>query len=199
MNKPKPASKRQNQKQATRQKIRNSAQQLFTEQGYEATTSRQIAQQAGVALGTIFTHFKDKQAILSDILFEAIEQTVQDAFKTLNPNQHPQKQLMHLATKLYTYYANNLNLSRTLLKDNLLNPNTSTQFKQQIQHFITAINSIIQKGQTQNQINPNKNPKILAQTFMSLYFYTLMTLINEEHNLTQALEFLDAHLTELLL
>lgn len=191
-------NKRQSQKEATREKIRSCAKQLFAEQGFEATTSRQIAKQAGVALGTIFTHFKDKQAILSDILFEAIELTVQDAFRTLQPEQTVLNQLMHLATKLYTYYADNLELSRTLLKDNLFNPNTSPEFKEQIMQFITAVTNIIKTGQEIEQINPNKNPQILAQTFMSLYFFTLMSLINEENNLSEANAFLELHVGELL-
>lgn len=51
----------------TRQAIEDAAYELFLEQGYSATSMRQIANQAGIALGGIYNHFKGK-----DNIFEAI-------------------------------------------------------------------------------------------------------------------------------
>ena len=43
---------------------------LFLLQGYHGTTMRQIAKHAGVALGSLYNHFKDKDALFSAV-FEA--------------------------------------------------------------------------------------------------------------------------------
>jgi len=51
----------------TRQSIEDAAYELFLEQGYSATSMRQIAERAGIALGGIYNHFKGK-----DDIFEAI-------------------------------------------------------------------------------------------------------------------------------
>ena len=51
----------------TRLAIEDAAIELFMEQGYHATSMRQIADRAGLALGGIYNHFKGK-----DELFEAI-------------------------------------------------------------------------------------------------------------------------------
>ena len=51
----------------TRHAIEEAAYELFLEQGYSATSMRQIADQAGIALGGIYNHFKGK-----DDIFEAI-------------------------------------------------------------------------------------------------------------------------------
>jgi len=51
----------------TRQVIEDAAYELFLEQGYSATSMRQIANQAGIALGGIYNHFNGK-----DDIFEAI-------------------------------------------------------------------------------------------------------------------------------
>jgi AcrR family transcriptional regulator len=37
---------------------------LFTEQGYDATTVAQIAERAGVTKSTFFRHFPDKREVL---------------------------------------------------------------------------------------------------------------------------------------
>lgn len=59
---------------------------LFTEQGYDATTVTQIADRAGVTKSTFFRYFPDKrellvagQAGLSALLTEGIEQAPDDA------------------------------------------------------------------------------------------------------------------------
>lgn len=45
-------------------KILNAALEVFTEKGYSAATTSEIARKAGVAEGTIFRHFKTKKDIL---------------------------------------------------------------------------------------------------------------------------------------
>ena len=53
--------------EVTRQTIEDAAIELFMEQGYHATSMRQIAKRANLALGGIYNHFKSK-----DEIFEAI-------------------------------------------------------------------------------------------------------------------------------
>src|ERR1700712_4723212 len=48
-----------------RERIVLAAVDLFTEQGYDATTVAQIAQRAGIAKSTFFRHFPDKRELLA--------------------------------------------------------------------------------------------------------------------------------------
>ena len=54
----------------TRQGVIEAAYQLFLEQGYAATSMRQIAERAGLALGGIYNHFPGKEAIFSELILE---------------------------------------------------------------------------------------------------------------------------------
>lgn len=51
----------------TKSRILKAAQQLFARQGYDGTTTRDLAQVAGVAEGTLFRHFANKKAILVEV------------------------------------------------------------------------------------------------------------------------------------
>ena len=64
----------------TRLAIEEAAFELFMEQGYHATSMRQIANQAGLALGGIYNHFSNKEEIFTAILMD----------------KHPYKQILPL-------------------------------------------------------------------------------------------------------
>lgn len=53
---------------SSRQAILDAAYALFLEQGFSATSMRQIARRAGLALGGIYNHFPGKEAIFSEVL-----------------------------------------------------------------------------------------------------------------------------------
>jgi AcrR family transcriptional regulator len=58
---------RQRQAQATRSQIVAAAQELFLKYGYSCTTIEAIAEQAGVAVSTVYAVFKSKRGILRAI------------------------------------------------------------------------------------------------------------------------------------
>jgi AcrR family transcriptional regulator len=58
-------STRQQQKDATAQRLFEVAMNLFMTKGYEATTVDAITAAAGVAKGTFFVHFPSKQAVVA--------------------------------------------------------------------------------------------------------------------------------------
>ena len=51
----------------TRDRILNAARRLFASQGFDGTTTRDLAQTAGVAEGTLFRHFANKKAIFIEV------------------------------------------------------------------------------------------------------------------------------------
>jgi AcrR family transcriptional regulator len=59
-------------KSATRQRILQSARRLFADNGFDATTTRDIAHAAGIAAGTLFNYFPTKETILASLAAEAL-------------------------------------------------------------------------------------------------------------------------------
>lgn len=49
---------------ATRRKLLDAAEALFSRRGYEPTSTADVAERAGVGVGTLYHHFPDKRALL---------------------------------------------------------------------------------------------------------------------------------------
>ncbi len=58
-------------KAATRQRILAAAREMFAANGFDASTTRDIADAAGIAAGTVFNYFPTKEAILAALAFES--------------------------------------------------------------------------------------------------------------------------------
>lgn len=63
-----PDSRRERKKHETRQRLLESAWQLFQDKGYERTTVEDITEAADVAKGTFFNYFETREAMLSEII-----------------------------------------------------------------------------------------------------------------------------------
>lgn len=59
-------------KAATRERIIDAARQLFAAKGFEASTTRDIADAAGIASGTLFNYFATKEDIVAFLAAEAV-------------------------------------------------------------------------------------------------------------------------------
>ncbi|MGZ6346407.1 MAG: TetR/AcrR family transcriptional regulator [Anaerolineales bacterium] len=70
----------------THQVIIEAAYGLFLEQGYAATSMRQIADRTGLSLGGIYNHFTSKEAIFSELII----------------GRHPYKQILPILLKTRT-------------------------------------------------------------------------------------------------
>src|SRR3979411_1776310 len=69
---PKPASKRTERAAERREAIIEAALEEFVARGFAATRLDDVAQRAGVAKGTIYLHFKDKEALFQELVRTAL-------------------------------------------------------------------------------------------------------------------------------
>ncbi len=94
--------------------IRQAARQLFTTQGYEATTMRQVAALADVGFGTVSAYASDKAGLLAMVFVEDLEH-LPPLFDKITPATPLLEQLTERFTRLYRFWAKNPDLSRIVL------------------------------------------------------------------------------------
>ncbi len=73
----------------TKQEILEAALELFSVQGFEATSISQIAGAVGIRKASLYSHFENKQAILDALVQNVLEQYAQHSIFTKQPWEEP--------------------------------------------------------------------------------------------------------------
>ncbi|WP_373836348.1 TetR/AcrR family transcriptional regulator [Jeotgalibaca arthritidis] len=100
-------------KKTTRQNILDISSELFMDKGFQATSTRQIAERAGITQPNLYYHFKTKEAIyiavledLSKVVREQLELIIQE------DNQLLEEKLLHVIHFLKEKHPVNLFIMR---------------------------------------------------------------------------------------
>ena len=171
---PKTGRRKQNKKRTLRF-IEQTAAELFSEQGYDATSTRQIAERAGIGTGTFFNYFAEKKSLLIRLMGTRLNAVLLDALATL-PDSSIEDQLVHLFTKLHQCYEQDRRLSRAFIKEWLfLSANPNVRDTDGAFMIVQAIAELITEAQTRGQVDSETVPLRLAQQIFSAHYFTLVT------------------------
>ncbi|MBU47119.1 MAG: TetR family transcriptional regulator [Deltaproteobacteria bacterium] len=174
------AKVREKQKQETRDALLEAARLLFEERGFRKTTVKQVAERAGVAVGTVFVHFPDKSSLLAASLHESIERVVEEAFDTLPQQGDVVESLLHFAECLYSWYRQDAELSKHLLKEGLfLGGEWGGRFRSLSEVFVMRLAGLIEEAKTQGELAPDLDSFMAALGFFSSYFTALLGVVME--------------------
>ena len=99
------------------QRIREATRELFSAQGFEATTVRQIAERAEVGLGTLFNYARDKRDLTFLLFNDDLSRLADDAIAGSARKVGLLEQVMAVWEPHYRYFARDPVLCRILLRD----------------------------------------------------------------------------------
>ncbi|MCP4422552.1 MAG: TetR/AcrR family transcriptional regulator [Chloroflexi bacterium] len=103
--KPKPTSaRRQRERAARRQSILDAAKAVFAKRGFQNATVEEIANQAELAVGTLYRYFQSKEELYVSMLFEAMELFRQNIEAARASATTPDEQLRTIWRFFYDFY-----------------------------------------------------------------------------------------------
>jgi len=77
---------------------------LFVEQGIDATTTKQIAEAADVAEGTLYRHFRSKEEMASTVFLTHLEAFSREADKAAAPLSHTKDKIHALVLCYFAFF-----------------------------------------------------------------------------------------------
>lgn len=112
-----PSSKPTPKAEETGKRILDSALELFRQQGFEATTMRDIAQKAGVATGAAYYYYPAKDAIVMDFYQRSCTEIEPRIEAALEHAKGLETRLRELIAVKLAYFAPNRGVLRSLLRN----------------------------------------------------------------------------------
>lgn len=175
----KTGSRRHIQKEETRRIILESSRELFNEHGFDKTSTRAIANRAGVSAGTVFSHFPDKSSLLIAVLLDDLTFTQANAMKSMPKDVNVCDRFIHLARSFYTYYSKRPDLSGTLLKELwFVKGEWGDKLTTQAFDFVLLISDMLEQAKKRKEIRPEVDTFLCAKAFFSHYLIVLYEGLN---------------------
>ncbi len=179
-------------------KIIVAAIESFSEKGYAATSTNEIAKKAGVAEGTIFRHYKTKKELLLSITAPMMTKmiapfVIMDINKVLeNEYEHLEDFLRAMVKNRMEFVEKNLPLIKILLQEIPFHPDLRVQFIENIgkkvyARFFELVKYYQDKGEI-TDMEPTSIVRLVASSLIGYVTIHQLMSANPEWNAEKELE-----------
>jgi AcrR family transcriptional regulator len=169
-------SRRERGKFERRRRIQEAARLVFREKGFEAATTREIAERADVGVGTLFAYVRDKQDLLMMVFNERLDAITEASFATLDPRVPLVGQLMHIFTPRYELWGEDPDLSRYAVQESfavLTRQNEtlteSARFLARRYRILGKITELIAEKQRTGYIKATTDANLVATLILDIF------------------------------
>lgn len=111
------SGQRERNKMEKLHRIKRAARKLFIDKGFDETTTREIALEAGVGVGTIFTYAENKRDLLFLVANDELEEITEKAERRVSSKLPCLRNLINVFGLHYEFYGRQPVLSRMMLRE----------------------------------------------------------------------------------
>jgi AcrR family transcriptional regulator len=170
-----PLSVRERSRLRTRNRIKEAARAVFIEHGYEAATTREIAERAEVALGTLFAYAPTKSELLLMIVNDDIEPLRNACFPQAAATVPLIDMLMGFCEEDMTYWRRHPEIARqarreigVVLLGRAAGPE-AVRFASWKPRLLEGVAAIAAAKQTAGRLTRSAPPELVAELWWAIY------------------------------
>ncbi|MBW4639038.1 MAG: TetR/AcrR family transcriptional regulator [Gloeocapsa sp. UFS-A4-WI-NPMV-4B04] len=152
----------------TRTRILKAAQRLFASLGYDGTTTRELAQAAGVAEGTLFRHFANKKAILIEVATQGWIEILTDLLTELS-EMGSYKAVAQVMRRRMWNFQKNADMMRVCFMEAQFHPELRDRIQFEVIDKMSDVAEAFFQTAMDKGIYRPMNPKIVAQIFLGMF------------------------------
>ena len=167
---PEKLNARQRSQQETRRRLLAAAIELYGEKGSAGTTIKHIATAAGVAVGTVYLHFQDSQALLHEVLKLALARLRQELAKFADPELVGRDVVVAKMEGLVSFVEHFPDLASILFDSGHL---TTTPGKEALEYLTRSQEKGLLTGIAQGYYRGDLNTALVARAQVGVLAHTL--------------------------
>jgi AcrR family transcriptional regulator len=182
-------SKSERKKLDKRERIKAAAWSLFRAKGYDETTTKAIAEKAGIATGTLFLYASDKRDVLALVMHDRIVEIVDARFASLPAEPRLIPRLMHVFTGLFAMYGEHPRIAAAWVEalPGIDGPN-GRKVRAMTMGFLYRMSLLVREAQNHGEIADDIDPMQAAINVFALYFNAMMAWLSGYTTLEGALD-----------
>jgi TetR/AcrR family transcriptional regulator, cholesterol catabolism regulator len=166
--------RRERKKREKLARIREAAEALFGERGFEAATVREIAERAGVASGTLFLYASDKRDLLFLVYEERIRATYEAALREVPAGVPLTEQLLFVFGRLFDLYAGDPALALRFVKEQFHGGGVNQRGMEEVRGlFLQRLAGLVVEAQRRGEVSRAVEPAVVVWSSFTLYFGAL--------------------------
>src|SRR5271154_4886083 len=154
------------------ERIKRAARKLFGRKGFDATTTREIAQAADIGAGTLFLYAGTKEDLLVLIFREEIGRVVTEAFSTM-PTRPLLDQVLHLFGAMIALHERDRGLARVFVRELPFVVDRRHGVAEMMTTMLAGIADLIEQSKARGELRAEVPAKRLASSLFALYFVQL--------------------------
>jgi AcrR family transcriptional regulator len=153
---------------SSRDRILKAAQRLFARHGFDGTTTRDLAQAAGVAEGTLFRHFANKKAILVEVATQGWVEILTDLLTELS-EMGSYKAVAQVMQRRMWNFQKNADIMRVCFMEAQYHPELRDRIQSEVIGKMTDVAEAFFQTAMDRGIYRQTNRKIVAQVFLGMF------------------------------
>jgi AcrR family transcriptional regulator len=154
------------------ERIKRAARKLFGRKGFDATTTREIAQAADIGAGTLFLYAGTKEDLLVLIFREEIGRVVTEAFATM-PARPLLDQALHLFGAMIALHERDRGLARVFVRELPFVEDRRHGIAEMMASILGGIANLIEAAKARDELRADVPATHLANSLFALYFFQL--------------------------
>lgn len=152
----------------TQDRILKAAQRLFARRGYGGTTTRDLAQAAGVAEGTLFRHFENKKAILVEVATQGWVELLTELLTELS-EMASYKAVAQVMRRRMLNLTQNTDMLRVCFMEAQFHPELQERIQAEVIDKMTDVaEAFFQTAMDRGTYRP-MNPRVVARIFLGMF------------------------------
>ena len=152
----------------TRTRILKSALRLFANLGYDGTTTRDLAESAGIAEGTLFRHFPNKKAILIEVATQGWVEILTDLLTELS-EMGSYKAVAQVMRRRMLNLHKNADMLKVCFMEAQFHPELRDRIQLEVIDKMTDVAEVFFQSAMDQGIYRRMDPKIVARVFLGMF------------------------------
>ena len=142
--------------------ILSSAHVVFSDKGYEKAAVSEIAKRAGIAEGTVFKYFTNKQTLLARVIAEFYKKLIETTEASLHGITGVENQLRVVISRHIHTFFEDIGLCRLLLQEvRPLNSYPHSEMHLLTRRYSEILLNVLDLGVSNGEIRPDVSPKTI--------------------------------------